>query len=58
MMSVRYLNAIGPGWCKLIGAILSVPSALLFFVSFIAFVTLEVFCYTFNFLWGVECIVV
>ena len=36
MVSVRYLSALGPRWCKWIGAILSRLSALLFLVSLIA----------------------
>ena len=36
LVSVRYLSAMGPRWCKWIGAILSRPSSLLFFVSLIA----------------------
>ena len=35
MVSVRYLSAVGHRWSKWIGAILSGPSALLFFVSLI-----------------------
>ena len=34
MVAVRYLSAMGPRWCKWIGAILSGPSALLFGVSY------------------------
>ena len=36
LVSVRYLNAIGPRCCNWFGAVLSGPSALLFFVSLIA----------------------
>ena len=36
MVSVRYISAMGSGWCEGIGAVLSGLSVLLFFVSLIA----------------------
>ena len=39
MVSVRNLSAVVPRWCKWIGAILSGPSALILFVSLIAYFT-------------------
>ena len=65
MASVRYFKAMGPRWFEWIGAILSGPSALLFFVSCIAsftvlhfnilstissfFIVLNVFLFCFSF---------